>query len=231
MLEPELLQTLGSYLVQHPEELIRMLRNAALFKFGVPLAAIRWAAAHQKGGAVPRDVTLEAVPPGLRIGMTVEVMDAQLRVSALVFIEQIRLDADELRLELRVSEVRLALLSASDSPLAALIQSGALDLSRIGNLVAVMPRRPAFLIEAKGERIVLDLKRIPVLSGQLVESVLGLVTPLVTIKGVATDLEHLDIEFDVLSGGLASALGAWKQIALATVARVRGGERGPQNRD
>jgi hypothetical protein len=231
MLEPELLQTFGSYLVQHPEELIRMLRNAALLKFGVPLAALRWAAAHSKGSALPRDVTLEAVPPGLRIGMTVEVMRAELRVSALIFIEQIRLDAEELRLELRVSEVRLSLLGASDSPLAALIQSGALDLSRIGNLVAVMPRRPAFLVEAKGERIVLDLKRIPALSGQFVESVLGLVTPLVTIKGVATDVEHLDVEFGVLSGGVASAVSAWKQMALATVARVRGGEWRSQSRE
>jgi hypothetical protein len=230
MLESELLQTLGSYLVQHPEELIRMLRNASLLKLGVPLAALRWAAARSKGNALPRDVTLEAAPPGLRIGMTVDAMGTGLRVSALVFIEQIRLDAEELRLELRVSEVRLSLLGASNSPLAALIQSGALDLSKIGNLVAVMPRRPAFLVEAKGERIVLDLKRIPALSGQLVEKVLGLVTPLVTIKGVATDLEHLDVEFGVLSGGVAGAVGAWKEIALATLASVRGVERRTQNR-
>jgi hypothetical protein len=231
MLESELLHTLGSYLVQHPEELIRMLRNAALLRFGVPLAALRWAAARGNGSALPRDVTLEAVPPGLRIGMTVDVMGARLRVSALVFIEQIRIHAEELRLELRVNEVRLSLLGASNSPLAALIQSGALDLSKVGNLVAVMPRRPAFLVEAKGERIVLDLKRIPALSGQLIEKLIGLVTPIVTIKGVATDLEHVDVEFGVLSGGVASAVGAWKEIALGALASVRGGGRWAQNRE
>jgi hypothetical protein len=44
MLESKLLQKLGSYLFQHPDELVRLLRNAALFKFGVPLAALRGSA-------------------------------------------------------------------------------------------------------------------------------------------------------------------------------------------
>jgi hypothetical protein len=212
MLEPELLQKLGSYLFQHPDELLRIAKNALLLKFGVPLAAVRWAVLRNGGQRLPRDLSLEAVPPGLRIGMSVELMGTPLRVSALMFIESIRLAPEELRLELRLNEVRLALLGDSNSPLAALIRSGALDLTKVGNLVGVMPKRPAFLVEAKGDRIVLDLKRHPAFAGQRVEKLLGLVTPLISVKGVATDDEHIDLEFDLLRQGVSGAVDAWKTL-------------------
>jgi len=220
-LESKLLQKLGSYLFQHPDELIRLLRNAALFKLGVPLAALRWAAARsnkQANGAPAgkgmRDVSLEAVPPGLRVGLSVELMGTPLRVSAVLFIEHVQLSPEELRVELRVNEVQLTLLGQSDSPLAALIRSGALDLGKIGNLVAVMPRRPAFLVEAKDDRIVLDLKRHRAFSSRRLQKLVGLLTPLITVKAVATDQEHLDVQFDLLRGGVSGAVDAWKSILL-----------------
>jgi hypothetical protein len=212
MLEPELLQKLGSYLFQHPDELLRIARNAVLLKFGVPLAAVRWAVLRNGGQRLPRDLSLEAVPPGLRIGMSVELMGTPLRVSALMFIEGIRLAPEELRIELRLNEVKLSLLGESSSPLAALIRSGALDLTKVGNLVGVMPKRPAFLVEAKDDRIVLDLKRHPALAGQRVEKLLGLLTPLISVKGVATDDEHIDLEFDLLRQGVSGAVDAWKTL-------------------
>ncbi len=216
MLEAELLQKLGSYIFQRPDELLRVLRNATLLKFGVPLAALRWAAvrgaANGRGGkGMPRDIALEAVPPGVRVGMSVELMGTPLRVSALVFVERVELGPEALLLELRVTEAQLSLLGVSESPLAALIRSGALDLGKVGNLVAVMPRRPPFLIEAKGDRIVLDLKRHPAFSSERLEKALSLITPLVSVKGVATDSEHLDLEFDVLRSGLSGAVDAWKK--------------------
>jgi hypothetical protein len=146
--------------------------------------------------------------------MSIELMGTPLRVSALLFIEQVQLSAEELRFELRLNEVKLSLLGESESPLAALIRSGALDLGKIGNLVSVMPRRPAFLVEAKGDRIVLDLKRHRAFSGERIQKLLGLVTPLITVKGVATDEEHVDVQFDVLRGGVAGAVDAWKALLL-----------------
>jgi hypothetical protein len=215
MLQSKLVQKLGSYLFQHPDELLRLLRNAALFRFGVPIAALRWAT--QKGAQGRkglRDVSLEAVPPGLRVGMSVELMGTPLRVSALLFVEHVQLGPEELRVELRVNEVKLALMGESESPLAALIRSGALDLGKVGNLVAVMPRRPAFLVEAKDDRIVLDLKRLRTFSSTRIQKLIGLVTPLVSVKGVATDAQHLDVQFDVLRGGVSGAVDAWKAILL-----------------
>lgn len=210
MVTPELFQSVCSFFVEHPEELTRIVRNAAGLRFGVPLAALRWAATQAKGHRAPSDVTIEAAPPGIRIGGTILLMGAKVRGSALIEVESIRLNSYEFRLELRVTEVVLSLASEGDSPLAALVRSGALDLSKIGNLVGAMPRRPAYLLEAEGERIVLDLKRHPALQGPKAERMLGLITPLVTITGVSSAHEHLDVEFGVLRNGLSAAVASWK---------------------
>lgn len=218
MLDRQVLRQVGTFFVEHPRELLRIARNAAGLKLGVPLPAVRWllnrAGASTPGAArrAPTDVVIDAVPPGVRIAATVELMGARLRVSALVFVEGVRLGSDQLRLELRVTEVSISLLSDSESPLAALIRSGALDLTRVGDLVAVMPRRPSFLVEARGDRISLDLKRHPALAGQRVETLLGLLTPLLNLKGVVTDQEHLDFEFSVLEKGFGAAVAAWRSL-------------------
>jgi len=214
MLEPEVLRTVGSYFVEHPEELLRIARNAAALKFGVPLAAVRWLAS-RAGRAVrraPSDLLIEAVPPGIRVGATLDLMGARLRASALIYVEDIQLGTTQLRVELRLSEVSLLLLEGSDSPIGALIRSGALDLTKVGNLVGVMPRRPSFLVEARGDRIVLDLKRHPLLASGKVETLLALVTPLVNLKGVSTDREHIDFEFALFEQGLSAALQTWRSL-------------------
>lgn len=214
MLQPEVLRTIGSYFVEHPEELLRIARNAASLKFGVPLAAVRWLVSRASSSArrAPSDLVLEAVPPGIRVGATLELMGARVRASGVIFVEGVQLGTAQLRLELRLADVSLTLLNDSESPLAALIRSGALDLTKVGNLVAVMPRRPSFLVEARGDRIVLDLKRHPLLASQKVGTLLGLVTPLVNLKGVATDPEHVDFEFAVFEQGLAAAVASWRSL-------------------
>ena len=204
MRQSEVLTAAGKYLAQNPEELLRVVRKAVSLELGVPLAALRWFAA--RGRTVPRDIVVEAVPPGIRVGATVEVMGTRLRASSAIFVEGVRLSADELRFELRFDETQLTLLGNSTSPLAALIQSGALDLTKLGNLVAVMPKRPAFLLEAKGDRVVIDLKRHPALSSARAEMLLRLITPVVTVTGVATDSDHLDLTLALFEKGVRAAL-------------------------
>jgi hypothetical protein len=159
---------------------------------------------------LPTDVIVEAVPPGIRLGATLELMGAKLRVSSLVYVEGVRLSSEELRFELRFNEAEIRLLDESSSPLAALIRSGALDLTKLGNLIAVMPRRPALLVEAKGDRVVIDLKRHPALSTQRAEMLLRLITPIVTITEVGTDAEHLDVKLGLFEEGLRAAIDAFR---------------------
>ena len=59
-----------------------------------------------------------------------------------------------MRIGMRLSDVKLALLGESDAPVATLIKSGALDLSKPGNLVKFLPKRPPAIVEAEGDRIV-----------------------------------------------------------------------------
>lgn len=208
MRRSEVLAAIGRYLAQHPDELTRIARNAAALKVGVPLAALRWLVARGKGRRLPTDVVVEAVPPGIRLGATLELMGATLRASSVVFVEGVRLSSDELRFELRFSEAEISLLDQSSSPLAALIRSGALDLTKLGNLVAVMPRRPAFLVEAKGDRVVVDLKRHPALSSERAELLLRLITPVITVTGVSTAPEHLELELALFERGVRAAIEA-----------------------
>lgn len=206
MRQTEVLTAVGKYLAEHPEELVRIARKALALRVGVPLAAVRWVAARGKGRRLPKDVVVEAVPPGVRVAATVEVMGARLRASSVIFVEQLRLSARELVVELRFSEVELNLLGESSSPLAALLRSGALDLSKLGNLMAFMPRRPDYIVEARGDRIVFDLKRHPAFSTERADLLLRLITPIVTVREVGTENEHLDVKLAVFENGVRSAV-------------------------
>jgi hypothetical protein len=201
----ELFTNVREYLLKHPEEVVRVIKNAFQFKVGVPLDALRWAASKAKGKKAPRDVQLEAVPPGVRLGATIDLMGTVVRASCILYIEEVRLNPRELRFEIRLADVALKLLGESDSPVATLIKSGALDLSKPGNLVAYMPKRPAMLIEAKDDRVVIDLKKHPALANQKVERILAWVTPVITLGAIRTDWEHLDLQFKPFKDGVTTA--------------------------
>jgi hypothetical protein len=131
-------------------------------------------------------------------------MGTPVRASAIVYVEDIHIAPETLRIELRLAEVSLTLVDqASESPIAALLKSGALDLSKPGNLAAYMPKRPPMLVEAKDDRIVLDLMKHPKFASQKrLKRALGIVVPLVTIGAIETDPEHLDVAFRALPKGL-----------------------------
>jgi hypothetical protein len=200
----------GAYIRENPGELLRVMRNAAALRVGMPLAALRWLAAQAKGKRAPKNLELEAVPPGIRAGADVELAGTQVRASATIYVESVRLTHDQARFELRLAGVKLELLDpSSDSPVATLLKSGALDLSKPGNLAAFMPKRPAMLVEAADDRIVLDLMKHPKLAQNGKASrLLGLVTPVVTVRGIEADRDHLDVQLRVFPEGVQEAVEA-----------------------
>jgi hypothetical protein len=167
----------------------------------LPLDALRWLVGQARGKRVPKNVEIEAVPPGVRLGATVELMNTPLRASAIIYVEGVGL---------RLAEVTLKVLDdTAESPVAALIRSGALDLSKPGNLAAFMPKRPAVLVEAVDDRLVLDLKRHPKLAAnERLERALRLLVPVVTVSSIATDGDHLDVALRAFPDGVAEAVGA-----------------------
>src|SRR5262245_30009645 len=90
----------GTYLKQHPEELVRAARNLIALRLGVPLDALRWLVGQARGKCVPKNVEIDAVPPGIRLGATLELMNTPIRASSVVYVEGVNLSASELRIEL-----------------------------------------------------------------------------------------------------------------------------------
>ena len=205
-----LLKTAAGYLVDHPEELLRAVKGAFGLRFGVPLDALRYMAAELgKGKKAPKDVVIEAVPPGLRLAMTVRAMGTTMRVKLSLFIEELELNGTAALVTSRIADMDLEVLEGEDTPVAGLIKSGALDLSKPGNLVAYMPKRPDMLVDAKDDRIVLDLLKLPALAkNPKASKLLGVVTPVLTVAAIKTKEDHLDVHFKASPGNLGESIAA-----------------------
>jgi hypothetical protein len=208
------LEGAAKYLRDHPEELLRALRNLLALRFGVPLDALRFFAGRAAGKKAPKDVVLEAVPPGLRVGATVDLMGTPVRANATIFIERVSITPEELRFEIRLADVALKVAEdAPESPIAALLRSGALDLSKPGNLAAYMPKRPALLVEAKDDRVVIDLMRHPkIAKNPRAIRTVALLAPLLTVAGIESDSEHLDVTLRAFPDGLREAVGGLRRV-------------------
>ena len=206
----------------HPEELGRAVRSALGLRFGVPLAALRWLGQQAERSGKVEDFLIDSVPPGIRLAGNIDLMNTPLRAGAIIFIERVVFNDEELTVALRLEEVMLKLNGDSDSPIAALIKSGALDLSNPGTLVNFMPGRSPVLAEANGNRIVLDLMRDPKIGNNpLVRRAVSLLTSFVTLHGVEADTKHLDIAFRALPTGLGGAAqSVRKNIVLPSMSRL-----------
>jgi hypothetical protein len=197
------------YVRRNPDVLVDAAKNAAGLRFGVPLAALRYLAAQATGRKMPKDIELGTSPPALRLSATVDAMGTNLRVSAAIKIDEISISPDSIRVGVRLNELKLALIGESESPIATLVQSGALDLSKPGNLVKFIPKRPPAIVEAEGDRIVVDLMKVPSLSrNSRLRRVLSILTPLVGVRAIETDNDNLYVTLRATPRGLLQAIEA-----------------------
>jgi len=206
-----LLLAARTYLRDHPEEILRALKGLLGLRMGVPLDALRYLARELSGGKkAPQDVVLDPAPPGLRAQMTVDAMGTPLRVSVVVTVDELQVGPEKIEIVVRVSELVLKVLDdAATSPVAALIKSGALDLSKPGNLVGFMPKRPAMLVDARDDRVTLDLMKMPkIAANPLVRKLLAVVTPVLAVRSVRTRDDHLDVHLRASLGGVGDAISA-----------------------
>ncbi len=206
-----ILNAAKDYLRDHPEEIVRALKGALGLRFGVPLDALRYFARELAGGKkMPKDIQIDSAPPGLRIAMTVEAPGGTvLRVSLALFVEEVSITPDEIRLGTRISDMTLKVLDGFQTPVAALVQSGALDLSKPGNLVAFIPKRPPMIVDAKDDRIVIDALKVPNLaSNPKIRRALSVATPVLTVRAIRSKDDHLDVHLKASLSGLPVALAA-----------------------
>jgi hypothetical protein len=204
------LRSAGRYVFRNPMSMFSVARHALGLRVAVPLDALRWFVENTPPGKKsPTDVTISARPPAVHFGATLELMGSKLRVSAAIKVDELRIDPEELRLTLRLSSVEMKVLDKSETPISGLIKSGALDLSKPGNLANFMPKKPPALIDARDDLIVLDLMRIPKIANNLrLRKMLQRLTPVVNVSALKTDGDFLIVALRATPAGFPRALAA-----------------------
>jgi hypothetical protein len=204
------LRSASRYVVRNPFQLFKVARHAANLRVAVPLDALRWFVANTPPGKrSPTDVVVTARPPAVHVAATLDLMGTKLRASATVKVDELRIHPEELRLQLRLSEVDMKVLDRSETPIAGLIKSGALDLSKPGNLANFMPKRPPALIDAHDDILVLDLMKVPKVANNFrLRKVLERLTPVVNVSALKTDDDFLIVALRATPMGFPRALAA-----------------------
>jgi hypothetical protein len=208
------LRSAGRFVSRNPATLFTMARHALGLRVAIPLDALRWFITNTPPSKkAPTDITVTARPPAIHLGATLELMGTLVRASGAILVEELRLLPAEMRVSLKLSDVQMNVIGESNTPVAGLIKSGALDLSKPGNLANFMPKKPAVLIEAKGDRIVLDLMKNPKIRGNdKLHKILSTLTPVLNVHALSTDGDYLVVALKATPMGFAQAVNAARAL-------------------
>ena len=135
------------YFTKDPRTIVSAAREAARLRFTIPLDVVRVGLAKIRSKAVS-DFSVAAEEPGLRLGLVASLMGNQLRVGAVLLIDEIMLGPSLLRVALRVNGLTVEPQGNVAGPISALLASGAIDLAKPGNLMGFLPKKPAMIAEA-----------------------------------------------------------------------------------
>lgn len=211
----EAFEAVRGYVKKKPQEITRAIWNLLGLRVGVPLDAVRWLLERAEKTGKIKDAVVTEVPPGVRVTCSVDAMKTPLRVSAVAYIDRMQIGPEQIRIELRLEEIWAEVIGEASGPVAALLRSGALDLSKPGNLAKYLPLPPT-VVEARDNRIVIDLLRDPKIAGNpRVRRLLSLITPVVTAYGLETEDDHLEVMFRPLPDGLLPAASAVRKHLLS----------------
>jgi hypothetical protein len=209
------LRSAGRFMVKNPTTMLSMARHALGMRIAVPLDALRWFIANTPPSKkAPQDVTIMPRPPAVGIGATIDLMGTTVRAGASIRVDRIEVSDHSFKVALRLSDVTMKVLGESFTPVAGLIKSGALDLSKPGNLAKFMPKKSPVLVEAHDDLIVLDLMQDPKFAANdRVRALLGTLTPVVQVSGLSTEGDFLILQLRASPFGLPRALNAARQLA------------------
>jgi hypothetical protein len=194
-------------MVRNPTTMLSMARHALGMRVAVPLDALRWFIANTPPSKkAPQDVTITPRPPAIGLGATIDLMGTTVRAAASIRVDQIEVSDTQFKVTLRLSDVTMKVLGESFTPVAGLIKSG--------NLAKFMPKRPAVLVEAHDDVIVIDLMQNPKFAtNDRVRGLLGTLTPVVNVSGLSTEGDFLILQLRASPFGLPRALNAARALA------------------
>jgi hypothetical protein len=192
-----------SYLRSNPTFLVAAAKNATRLNLSVPVDFLRWMIDRRPRGKGPERIDVSAAPPGLALGLTVDLYGTKLDVGAHIDIESVDNDGQSLRIALRVED--LSLKAPPGSPAAMMLSS--LDTAHPANLVKMMPAKHAMLVEAEDDRFVLDLLQIPKLAkNRTLRRILDATSGVISIREIRTEDDLMLIGISVNPLGLPAAL-------------------------
>lgn len=202
-------------MVKNPTTMLSMARHALGMRIAIPLDTLRWFISNTPPSKrAPQDVTISSRPPAIGIGATIDLMGTTVRAGASIRTESIQVSDHSVRVTLRLSDVSMKVLGESFTPLAGLIKSGALDLSKPGNLAKFMPKKSPVLVEAHDDILVLDLMQNPSFANNdKVRAVLNTLTPVVQVSSMSTEGDFLILQLKASPFGIPRALHAARQLA------------------
>lgn len=202
-------------MVKNPTTMLSMARHALGMRIAIPLDTLRWFISNTPPSKrAPQDVTISSRPPAISLGATVDLMGTTVRAGASIRTENIQVADRSVKVTLRLSDVTMKVLGESFTPLAGLIKSGALDLSKPGNLAKFMPKKSPVLVEAHDDILVLDLMQNPSFANNdKVRAVLNTLTPVVQVAGMSTEGDFLILQLKASPFGIPRALHAARQLA------------------
>lgn len=197
------LQNGFSYLRSNPHFILRAALNAARLRFGVPMDGVRWLIDKLARKKLPKDLRIEAVPPGLLVSATAEVMGTPIFVSAVISVEDVTLAADSIRTKVRVRE--LVVQPPEGSPVASMVMM--MDLSKPGDLLAFLPMKPPMILSAQGDLFVLELMKLPKLANNpRARSIVAALSEILAVRELQTEDDLLVIGLRAMPKGLLAAL-------------------------
>lgn len=193
------------YVRRNPMSIVR---EAVRQRFAIPLDLVRWGLSRIRSERVG-EFSVSSQPPGVGLGLTVSVMGSRLRVGGVIHLDEIDVGPGTLRVHLRLTGLKLDALDGPASPIQGLLASGAINLNKPGNLVGFLPKKPAFLVEAEGDRFVLDLLQIPALGRNArVAKIIGAISPVLSIRDVDCHDDALFIGLRITPAGLPLSIAA-----------------------
>ncbi len=151
-------------MVKNPTTMLSMARHALGMRIAVPLDLLRWFIMNTPPSKKAlQDVTITPRPPAIGLGRD-DRSDGhdRARGRAPIRVEQARSQRALVQGHAAaLGDVTMKVLGESFTPVAGLIKSGALDLSKPGNLAKFMPKKPDVLVEAHDDVLVIDLMKNP----------------------------------------------------------------------
>lgn len=182
-------------------------RSLSRGRLRIPLARLRSALSR-----APITLSLEGAGPRLRVSGVAPALGAPITFGTDIELEGIETRGRQRLLTVRFFETHASVPDDAKGPLAATLRAGGIDLTRVGDRVAAQLGLPDFIVSARGNAVVLDLLRVPVLTrpekAALAHATV-VATNALTVSGVRVVDDALEIQLAALPqgiGGLARSV-------------------------